>query len=214
MLKTLMITGLSMALFGAAAQTHAQQGIHGQYSVKLGFVPLGGVVMSSTCLDSVCHYDTKVKGSFMMIGADINERGKYQVSDRQITPMTSTYVEEIGSKLREYTYDFQAMEIDNGETREKVDLPEGIYPFIPLINQVALDLTAEGPRPFYQYLSKKKVRRADVIAYDQKPQDGGILHQVTAKRKKKILEFVFLQRGDEVRLERLKYGSFKMVRKD
>lgn len=213
MLRKIISIGLVMASIVTSSLGMAQQGIHGEYSVRFGFLPLGDVVMSSTCSDNICHYDTKVKGSFMMIGADINERGKYRLNEKQILPMSSTYVEKIGSKYREYTYDFQTMEIDNGDTREKVDLPEGIYPFIPLINQVALDLGNGGPRKSYQYLSKKKVRQADVIGYDQKAEKGGTLHQVTAKRKDKILEFVFLQSSTDVRLERLKYGSFKMVRK-
>lgn len=35
-------------------------------------------------------------------------------------------------------------------------MPDNVYPFMPLINQVILDLRSGGPREYYEFLSKQK----------------------------------------------------------
>lgn len=203
-----------LALISCAlpASAHAMQGISGKFDVGLGPIPLGKVVMTYSCEENTCRYESQVKGSFMWVDADINEQGAYRQLDNLVAPISTSYVEKIGSKHKEYTYDFSSMEIENGRTKKRVKLTENAYPYIPLLNQVALDIRYGGPKGHYEYLSKHKVRRAIVTAYNKTPTENGTLHQVTTKRKDTLLEFFFVQEGDKISLEKLKYKGFKLLR--
>jgi hypothetical protein len=210
--KTLSICIASIAsLFPIFSQ--AMAGANGEFTVGLGPVPLGDVVMTSHCNEDVCNYETRVKGSFMFIGAKINEKGTYKKIDRQVVPVTTQYAEKIGSKKRAFSYDFLTRKIKNKKNNKQTDMPDNVYPFMPLINQVILDLRSGGPREYYEFLSKQKIKRATITAYTKKQTKKGTLHHFVGKGKDDELEFFFLEEGGNIGLEKIAFGSFHMSRK-
>ncbi|MFC1233390.1 hypothetical protein [Vibrio sp. F74] len=210
--KTLSICIASIAsLFPICSQ--AMAGANGEFTVGLGPVPLGDVVMTSHCNEDVCSYETRVKGSFMFIGAKINEKGTYKKIDRQVVPVTTQYAEKIGSKKRAFTYDFLTRKIKNKKNNTQTDMPDNVYPFMPLINQVILDLRSGGPREYYEFLSKQKIKRATITAYTKKLTKNGTLHHFVGKGKDDELEFFFLEHDGNIGLEKIAFGSFHMSRK-
>jgi len=184
-----------------------------EFTIGLGPLELGDVVMKFDCNNELCTYETRVKGSFMFIGADINEKGTYKKVDRQVIPVTTQYAEKIGSKKKAFTYDFLIRKINDKKKNKQIDLPDNVYPFIPLINQVILDLGSGGPREYYEYLSKHKVKRASITAYTQKSTQNGILHHFLGKGKDNELEFFFLENANDIKLEKIAFGSFHMSKK-
>lgn len=184
-----------------------------QFTIGLGPITLGNVVMKSNCNVERCTYEARVKGSFMFIGAKINEKGTYNKVARQITPVLTEYAEKIGSKKKAFTYDFLNRKMTDKRKHKQHELPDDVYPFMPLINQVILDLELDGPRDYYDYLSKHKVKRAIISDYTQKPTKNGTLHHFVGTRKDDELEFFFLENARGIKLEKIAYGSFHMSKK-
>jgi len=199
------------SLFPIGSQ--AMAALSGEFTIGLGPLVLGDVVMVSDCSDDLCTYEARVKGSFMFIGADINEKGTYKQVNKQVIPVTTQYAEKIGSKKKAFTYDFLTRKINDKKKNKQLDLPDNVYPFIPLINQVILDLRSGGPRGYYEYLSKHKVKRASITAYTQKPTESGTLHHFLGKGKDNELEFFFLEDASDIKLEKIAFGSFHMSKK-
>ena len=188
-------------------------GADGHFTVGLGPIKLGDVVMESSCNENTCSYETRVKGSFMFISAKINENGTYKQTNQAIIPITTTYTEKIGSKRKNYSYDFLNKIIQNKKNNKQTELPANVYPFIPLINQVILDLKLGGPQPYYEYLSKQKIKRATISSYTKKTTENGVIHHFFGKEKDDTLEFFFLDDGNQIELEKIAFGSFHMSRK-
>ncbi|MDB1125512.1 hypothetical protein [Vibrio algarum] len=210
--KTLTLCTITMALlFSVSIQ--AMAGASGEFIVGLGPIELGDVVMKSNCDDEVCNYETHIKGSFMFIGADIKEIGTYKQVDRQVIPVATQYAEKIGSKKKAFTYDFLTRKIEDKKNKREIDIPENVYPFMPLINQVILDLRAGGPRKYYEFLSKHKIKRANITAYTKTLTINGTLHHFLGKEKDDTLEFFFLEENGNIGLEKIAFGSFHMSRK-
>jgi hypothetical protein len=207
-----MIMALVMCVLSANTNAITTQGIHGEFNVGLGPLSLGKVTMVYSCNNEVCHYETRVKGSFMWIDADIHEQGSYRQKNDQLSPVATHYEEKIGSKHKEYQYDFLSMEIQDEKNKKRIKLSDIAYPYTILLNQVALDLRVGKPKKYYDYLSNQKVKRAIVTAYHKTPTTRGILHQLITKRKEDNLEFYFLQVGNSIRFEKLEYKSFNMKR--
>lgn len=206
----------SFAIFIASLypiSSYAMAGASGEFTVGLGPVSLGDVVMTSHCDQDICNYETRVKGSFMFIGADIKEKGTYKQIDEQVVPVSTHYAEKIGSKRKSFNYNFLTMKIENRKTRKQIELPDNVYPFMPLINQVILDLQSGGPREYYEYLSKHKIKRANITAYTKKRTDKGTVHHFVGKEKDDELEFFFLENEGQIGLEKISFGSFHMSRK-
>jgi hypothetical protein len=205
---------VTFAIWALSASSYAitTQGIHGEFGVGLGPISLGKVTMLYHCEADICHYETRVKGSFMWVDADIHEQGSYRRKYNQLSPIATHYDEKIGSKHKEYQYDFLSMEIQDQRSEERIKLTDIAYPYTLLLNQVALDLRNGKPKKHYDYLSNQKVKRAIVTAYHKTPTPRGILHQLITKRKDDNLEFYFLQVGNSIRFEKLEYKAFNMER--
>ena len=212
MLTNKLKQNLVLALCTFPLCASAMQGISGEFGVDLGPISLGKVVMTYNCEKDTCYYSSQAKGSLMMIDADINEQGSYRQENTKVAPISTNYVEKIGSKHKAFTYDFSSMMIEDKKTNKQIELKKNAYPFIPLLNQVALDLKYGEPKKHYEYLSKHKIRRAVVTGYNKTPTKNGTLHQLIAKRKDTKIEFFFVQKGDNITLEQLKYKGFKMLR--
>ncbi|WP_413282687.1 hypothetical protein [Vibrio sp. MA40-2] len=203
-----LLSSLSFSL-----RSYAMTGANGHFTVELGPIKLGDVVMESNCSESVCSYETRIKGSFMFISAKINENGTYKLTDKAIIPIATHYAEKIGSKRKTFSYDFLNKTIQNKKNNKQTDLPDNVYPFIPLINQVILDLKLGGPQQYYEYLSKQKIKRATISSYSKKTTENGIIHHFVGKEKDDTLEFFFLDDGNQIELEKIAFGSFHMSRK-
>ena len=190
-------------------------GASGKFIVEFGPIELGELVMQSDCSIDTCTYEATAKGSFLFIGADIIERGSYTWQEEKVMPISTWYDEKIGSKKRAFTYDFQSMEIKDRRKQELMAMPADAFPYMPLLNQVILDLRNGGPKEYYVYLSKHKVRQANIRAYKKITTDHGTMHHFIGKQenKDKEVEFFFLQNGDNIGLEKVSYGSFQMSRK-
>lgn len=197
-----------------SAHTLAMASANGEFVVGLGPVEIGGVSMSTSCIQDTCSYEARVKGSFMFIGADINEKGSYKQLDFQVAPISSQYKEKIGSKRKAFSYDFQSMEIEDQKSHRTLSLPDNVYPFMPLLNQVILDLKNGGPREYYEFLSKHKVKKAIISAYTKTDTEHGVLHRFIGKQKESELEFFFIQNGEGINLQKIAYGSFHMSRRE
>jgi len=187
--------------------------LSGEFTIALGPLKLGNVIMTSDCNNDLCTYEARVKGSFMFIGADINETGTYKKVDKQVVPVATEYAEKIGSKKKAFSYDFLTQKINDKRKNRQLDLPNNVYPFIPLINQVILDLQTGGPRDYYEYLSKHKIKRALITAYTQKNTKMGTLHHFWGKGKDNELEFFFIEDADDIKLQKIAFGSFHMSKK-
>lgn len=212
--KTVITCLISFSLL-LPTSIHAMAGARGEFIVGLGPIKLGNVVMESNCNQDICKYETRVKGSFMFIGADIKENGTYRQIDRQVIPVVTQYAEKIGSKRKNFVYDFLTGKIENKKNQEAIDMPSNVYPFMPLINQVIIDLRSGGPKAYYEYLTKHKTKRAIITSYSKKPAMGGVLHYFVGKEKDKDkeLEFYFLEEQGNIELEKIAFGSFHMSRK-
>jgi hypothetical protein len=151
----------------------------------------------------------------MFIGADIKENGTYKQVDAQVIPVSTQYAEKIGSKRKAYNYDFLERKIENKKDNSKTDLPEDVYPLLPLISQVILDLHMGGPREQYDFLSKHKIKSAVIVGYGKKLTEQGTVHHFIGKdtKKDKELEFFFLESAGVIDLQKVAYGSFHMSRK-
>ena len=88
---------LLLSLVTLTSRAQAIEGVNGEFSVDIGPVNLGQVVMSSTCKDSTCFYKSRAYGAFLFIKANVIELGSYQELDGQIIPLSSNYSERIGS---------------------------------------------------------------------------------------------------------------------
>ncbi len=190
------------------------KGENGHFIVGLGPVQLGEVVMKTTCNNKACHYETQIKGSFMFIKARIKERGTYKQTNHQILPASTHYDEKIGSKKRAFTYDFESMKIHDRRKNKQRVMPENAYPFMPLLNQVRLDLEKEGPKKYYEFLSRHKVKRATITNYTKTTtKEGNTLHRFVGTEKDEKLEFYFLQSGTKIKLQKIAYGNFHLSRR-
>ncbi len=207
------ILTLLLCMFSTCSSAIEIQGVSGEFTVGLGPISLGKVIMTYQCEKETCHYRTKVNGSFMWIDADIDEQGSYVQFDHQLSPLTTHYEEKIGSKHKEYKYDFLSMEIENEKNKKRTKLKEIAYPYTLLLNQLALDLKNGGPKEYYDYLSNQKVKRATVTSYNKTPVKEGTLHRLVAKRKDLTLAFSFIQQGEQLQFEKLEYNAFDMSRK-
>ena len=193
--------------------SQAMEMFSGEYTVGLGPVKLGNAVITSDCSDDTCTYEARIKGSFMFISAKINETGTYRKVDGKILPVITEYAEKIARKKKAVSYDFVTLKINDKKKDRQFDLPEHVYPYIPLINQVIVDLHAGAPRDYYEYLSQHKIKRADITAYTQKTTENGTLHHFVGKGKKNELEFFFVENAGNIKLDKIAYGSFHMSKK-
>lgn len=191
----------------------AIEGINGKYVVGYGPVTLGKMSITTHCGAQTCRYKSRAKGSFLFIDADVKEQGSYRQKDELITPIAASYEEKIGSKHRSYSYDFLTMDMNNRLKNKQTKMTELAYPFITLLNQVALDLKSKGPAKEYSYVIKQKIKQVVLGNYEKKTFEGGLRHYITIAKKDSELEFVFLQVGDKIKLEKLYYGSFWMTAK-
>lgn len=209
------ITAISVfciaSLLPVASQ--AMEMFNGEFTVGLGPVKLGSAVITSDCNDELCTYAAHIKGSFMFIKAKINEKGTYKKVDGQVMPVITEYAEKIARKKKAVSYDFATRIINDKKKDRQFDLPEDVYPYIPLINQVILDLHAGGPRDYYEYLSQHKTKRADISAYTQQVTENGTLHHFIGKGKKNELEFFFVENAGEIKLDKIAFGAFHMSKK-
>ena len=213
MLKNRLKKILAFTLCALPGGAIAMQGINGEFVVGFGPVSLGEVSMTSSCEGDTCHYKTRAKGSFLFISADINEHGTYKQNGKRIVPIFTSYEEEIGSKHKAYTYDFLAMEITNTRKKKQKKLPQIAYPSIPLLNQVALDLSNGGMKDQYEYLLKQKIKPVTAASHKKTEIEKGILHKVDVEASDSILEVFFVQNGDGIQLEKVRYGSFWLSHK-
>lgn len=202
-----------IALFATTITQQSYAGISGEFDVGFGPVTLGGVILTSFCKDNTCNYNGRARGSFLFIGADVEERGSYKQSEGIIYPLETRYREKIGSKRRSFRYDFTTMEIENRRTNKSKKMQESAYPFIPLLNQVVLDLAMDGPKKHYDYLSKQKIKRVELASHRKKPVENGILHHIVVEKKENSLEFYLIQQGNDISLQKLYYGNFWMIPK-
>ncbi|MFV0449778.1 MAG: hypothetical protein ACK5MF_15200 [Vibrio sp.] len=208
------LTNLLLLSF-VAFTDHAQaiEGVNGEFSVDIGPVNLGQVVMSSTCKDSTCFYKSRAYGAFLFIKANVIELGSYQEQDGQIIPLSSNYSERIGSDKEAYSYNFSSLEITDQNSKAKVsELNKEAYPFVPLLNQVTLDLARGGLKKSYQYVLKEKVKDVEVDSYSTTKTDKGIQHRITVKNKNREMEFLFINNGDSLQFEEFNYRGFRMSR--
>jgi len=209
------LTAVSIISITSLLSINAQANttLNEEFTVSLGPLKLGDVVMASDCDINFCSYETRIKGSFMFISAKINETGTYKKKDEQVTPINTLYTEKIGSKKKTFIYDFTTKKITDKRKNRELALPEHAYPFIPLLNQVALDLASGGPREHYEYLSQHKIKRASISAYTQKMTENGTVHHFVGKGKENELEFFFLENEHGIQLDKIAFGSFHMSKK-
>lgn len=184
-----------------------------EYSVGFGPITLGDLIITSSCEQEVCQYKSRAKGSFLFIDADVEEQGVYRVEENQIVPVYTSYEEEIGSNHRSYSYDFRSMEMKNRLKDTQESMEEEAYPFTLLLQQVTLDIQNNSLKRQYTYLLKQKIKPVDLGYYETKTSEDGIRHYITVAKKKSDLEFVLLQQGDKVKLEKLYYGNFWLSQK-
>ena len=204
---------LLLSLVTLTSRAQAIEGVNGEFSVDIGPVNLGQVVMSSTCKDSTCFYKSRAYGAFLFIKANVIELGSYQELDGQIVPLSSNYSERIGSDREAYTYNFSSLEITDQDSKAKVsELDKNAYPFIPLLNQVTLDLAHGVLKKSYQYVLKEKVKDVEVDSYSTTQTDKGMLHRITVKNKNREMEFLFINNGQKLQFEEFNYRGFKMSR--
>ncbi|MCF7363619.1 hypothetical protein L3V23_16170 [Vibrio sp. A1-b2] len=204
---------LLLSLVTLTSRAQAIEGVNGEFSVDIGPVNLGQVVMSSTCKDSTCFYKSRAYGAFLFIKANVIELGSYQELDGQIVPLSSNYSERIGSDREAYTYNFSSLEITDQDSKAKVsELDKNAYPFIPLLNQVTLDLAHGVLKKSYQYVLKEKVKDVEVDSYSTTQTDKGMLHRITVKNKNREMEFLFVNNGQKLQFEEFNYRGFKMSR--
>ncbi|MEI8658345.1 MULTISPECIES: hypothetical protein [Vibrio] len=204
---------LLLSLVTLTSRAQATEGVNGEFSVDIGPVNLGQVVMSSTCKDSTCFYKSRAYGAFLFIKANVIELGSYQELDGQIIPLSSNYSERIGSDREAYTYNFSSLEITEQDSKAKVsELDKNAYPFIPLLNQVTLDLAHGVLKKSYQYVLKEKVKDVEVDSYSTTQTDKGMLHRITVKNKNREMEFLFVNNGQKLQFEEFNYRGFKMSR--
>lgn len=204
---------LLLSLVTLTSRAQATEGVNGEFSVDIGPVNLGQVVMSSTCKDSTCFYKSRAYGAFLFIKANVIELGSYQELDGQIVPLSSNYSERIGSDREAYTYNFSSLEITEQDSKAKVsELDKNAYPFIPLLNQVTLDLAHGVLKKSYQYVLKEKVKDVEVDSYSTTQTDKGMLHRITVKNKNREMEFLFVNNGQKLQFEEFNYRGFKMSR--
>lgn len=204
---------LLLSLVTLTSRAQATEGVNGEFSVDIGPVNLGQVVMSSTCKDSTCFYKSRAYGAFLFIKANVIELGSYQELDGQIVPLSSNYSERIGSDREAYTYNFSSLEITDQDSKAKVsELDKNAYPFIPLLNQVTLDLAHGVLKKSYQYVLKEKVKDVEVDSYSTTQTDKGILHRIVVKNKNREMEFLFVNNGQKLQFEEFNYRGFKMSR--
>ncbi|MGG5575250.1 hypothetical protein [Vibrio diazotrophicus] len=204
---------LLLSLVTLTSRAQATEGVNGEFSVDIGPVNLGQVVMSSTCKDSTCFYKSRAYGAFLFIKANVIELGSYQELDGQIVPISSNYSERIGSDREAYTYNFSSLEITDQDSKAKVsELDKNAYPFIPLLNQVTLDLAHGVLKKSYQYVLKEKVKDVEVDSYSTTQTDKGMLHRITVKNKNREMEFLFVNNGQKLQFEEFNYRGFKMSR--
>lgn len=204
---------LLLSLVTLTSRAQAIEGVNGEFSVDIGPVNLGQVVMSSTCKDSTCFYKSRAYGAFLFIKANVIELGSYQELDGQIIPLSSNYSERIGSDREAYTYNFSSLEITEQDSKTKVsELDKNAYPFVPLLNQVTLDLAHGVLKKSYQYVLKEKVKDVEVDSYSTTQTDKGILHRIVVKNKNREMEFLFLNNGQKLQFEEFNYRGFKMSR--
>lgn len=204
---------LLLSLVTLTSRAQAIEGVNGEFSVDIGPVNLGQVVMSSTCKDSTCFYKSRAYGAFLFIKANVIELGSYQELDGQIIPLSSNYSERIGSDREAYTYNFSSLEITEQDSKAKVsELDKNAYPFVPLLNQVTLDLAHGVLKKSYQYVLKEKVKDVEVDSYSITQTDKGILHRIVVKNKNREMEFLFVNNGQKLQFEEFNYRGFKMSR--
>ncbi|RAS60992.1 hypothetical protein DET48_11921 [Vibrio diazotrophicus] len=204
---------LLLSLVTLTSRAQAIEGVNGEFSVDIGPVNLGQVVMSSTCKDSTCFYKSRAYGAFLFIKANVIELGSYQELDGQIVPLSSNYSERIGSDREAYTYNFSSLEITEQDSKAKVsELDRNAYPFVPLLNQVTLDLAHGVLKKSYQYVLKEKVKDVEVDSYSTTQTDKGILHRIVVKNKNREMEFLFVNNGQKLQFEEFNYRGFKMSR--
>ncbi|PNH91760.1 hypothetical protein [Vibrio diazotrophicus] len=204
---------LLLSLVTLTSRAQAIEGVNGEFSVDIGPVNLGQVVMSSTCKDSTCFYKSRAYGAFLFIKANVIELGSYQELDGQIVPLSSNYSERIGSDREAYTYNFSSLEITEQDSKAKVsELDKNAYPFVPLLNQVTLDLAHGVLKKSYQYVLKEKVKDVEVDSYSTTQTDKGILHRIVVKNKNREMEFLFVNNGQKLQFEEFNYRGFKMSR--
>ncbi|GLO61383.1 hypothetical protein MACH09_18910 [Vibrio sp. MACH09] len=184
-----------------------------EYSVGFGPITLGDLSITSSCEQQVCQYKSRAKGSFLFIDADVEEQGVYKVESDQIVPVYTSYEEEIGSNHRSYSYDFRTMEMKNRLKNTQESMEEAAYPFTLLLQQVTLDIQNNNLKRQYTYLLKQKIKPVDLGYYETKTTEDGIRHYITVAKKKSDLEFVLLQQGGQVKLEKLYYGNFWLTQK-
>ncbi|MDG3087253.1 hypothetical protein P7F88_14680 [Vibrio hannami] len=219
MLRQSLFSIALLLLSNCAVASEVMPGEKGKFIVELGPIELGELNIDSTCNDTTCFYRARAKGSFMFIGADVNEKGSYMREGERVVPISTDYQEKIGSKEKAYSYDFVGKEIQNKRKDELIELPENAYTFMPLLNQVLLDLLNGGPKPEYEYLSKHKHRTALITNYTKKTTDDGVMHRFIGRqkdkdKKNKKVVFYFLQKGDFIGLQKVSYGGFYLTRVD
>lgn len=202
-----------IALCATAIVQPCHAGISGEFDVGFGPVTLGGVILTSFCKDNSCNYNGRARGSFLFIGANVEERGTYRISEGVITPVETSYREKIGSKRKSFRYDFSTMQIENRRTNKTKEMEQNAYPFIPLLNQVVLDLALDGPKKKYTYLAKHKIKTVELTSHRAKPVENGTLHHIVVEKKDKSLEFYLIQQGSSIELQKLYYGNFWMIPK-
>ena len=208
MLKSKFNKQLIFTLCTLPISTMTMGGVSGEFVVGFGPVSLGKVIMTSSCEDDTCKYKTIARGSFLFVSADIIEHGIYEQHDTLIVPVFTSYEEEIGSKYKAYTYDFVSMESTNKKKKKQKKLEKSAYPFIPLLNQVALDLANGGMKQDYEYIIKQDIKPVIATSHTKTPVDKGTLHQVIVEGKEKPLEIYFVQNGNTIQLQKIYYGSF------
>jgi len=192
--------------------SQATTALSGDFKVALGPVKLGTIVMTSECKAELCHYETRIKGSFMFIKARINEKGTFNNIDGAITPLATEYSEKIGRKKKAFSYDFLTRKISDKRKHKEFDIPANVYPYMPLLNQVIIDLHAGGPKDTYDFVSQHKIKQAQISGYSQKSTPNGTLHHFIGKRKDSELEFFFIENEQGIELEKIAYGAFHMTK--
>ena len=91
-------------------------------------------------------------------------------------------------------------------------MDKNAYPFVPLLNQVTLDLAHGVLKKSYQYVLKEKVKDVEVDSYSTTQTDKGILHRIVVKNKNREMEFLFVNNGQKLQFEEFNYRGFKMSR--
>jgi len=204
-----------LTAYSFAGFSQAIEAINGEFSVDIGPVNLGQVIMSSSCKDSTCYYKSRAYGSFLFVKANVIELGSYKQEGDKILPLSSNYSERIGSDHEAFTYNFSSMEITDLDSKEKkAELDKSTYPFIPLLNQVMLDLTNGQLKDSYQYVLKDKIKDIQVNSYTTSQVEDGTLHRIVVKNKDKDMEFLFVNNGSKWQLEEFHYRGFRMSRID